>query len=392
MASNGPVVHRVFANRAEWLAARRFGIGASEVSAVLGLNPYRSCFEVWAQKVTGSTDNAADESEAAQWGTLLEPLVMSEVSRRIGRPIYAAAGTPGARNLVSFFNTDLLAKGVPLFVTPDGQIAPTLRQDTASNEAGDSAARCNKINTLGDRCQRTASHPEWEGYESRGHVYAAQDPRGPGLYEGKASGLFVAREEWATEGPQMHLIQVQAGLAVLGWKWGLLAGLIGGQKLVPHVQERDDEFIAWMLAELAKFWELVVSQTPPTPDDSAATAKALSAYYSRGVPGLTKELPAAARVWAKERRDAKEQAKEAEARITAVENQIKGAMGEASIGYVPAPEQWDTSQGPRPEVEGFYWPSIQVKETLCEHCDAPVRRASEHRRMSELPKKIKGLL
>lgn len=406
-AQAAPVFRKVFASRAEWLAARRHGIGASEVSAILGLNPYRSCFEVWAQKMkqremydehakaTGQStepgwlDDSAG-SEAATWGVLLEPVVRTEVARRIGRRIFIP-GKETPDQHVSWFNTRLLDRGIPLFVTPDGQIdsAYVMELDTDCNESLPVSEQpaCERAG-----CIRPRGHATHENLPRNGHRFDLIDPRGPGLYEGKASGLFVDPGAWAAEGPTAHIIQVQAGLAVLDWSWGLLAGLIGGQTLVLHEHERDNDFIAWMLDELAKFWKLVETKTPPTPDDSLATAKALTAYYNHGVPGLTQELPAIARTWLKERREAKEQAKDAERRVTAVENQIKAAMGEAAVGFIPAPEQWDTSQGPRPDVEGFYWPTINVKAQLCEHCDAPVRQASEHRRMSELPKKIKGTL
>ena len=423
-AAASPVVRRVFASRAEWLAARRHGIGASEVSAILGLNPYRSCFEVWAGKVAecrckigkpSPSDLQIHEDEcplapeenageAAQWGVLLEPVVRTEVASRIGRRIFIP-GKETPDQHVSWFNTRLLDRGIPLFVTPDGQIDSAYVPEVSPDASVEQQQGCTNIrrteigagpllggDALYGRCLRPLGHALTEGIPGRGHRFDLIDPRGPGLYEGKASGLFVDPGAWAAEGPTTHIIQIQAGLAVLDWSWGLLAGLIGGQTLVLHEHERDNDFIAWMLDELAKFWKLVESKTPPTPDDSLATAKALTAYYNHGVPGLTQELPAIARTWLKERREAKEQAKDAERRVTAVENQIKAAMGEAAVGFIPAPEQWDTSLGPRPDVEGFYWPTINVKAQLCEHCDAPVRQASEHRRMSELPKKIKGTL
>ena len=398
------LLRKTFPNRAAWLAARRHGIGASEVSAILGLNPYRSCFEVWASKMDtapaqGGIAEEAAASEAATWGVLLEPVVRTEVARRIGRRIFIP-GKETPDQHVSWFNTRLLDRGIPLFVTPDGQIDSAYAAELSAAEGLADVQPCPHfydgiLNSQGapvgrQQCIRPRGHATHENLPRNGHRFDLIDPRGPGLYEGKASGLFVDPGAWAAEGPTAHIIQVQAGLAVLDWSWGLLAGLIGGQTLVLHEHERDNDFIAWMLDELAKFWKLVEAKTPPTPDDSLATAKALTAYYNHGVPGLTQELPAIARTWLKERREAKEQAKDAERRVTAVENQIKAAMGEAAVGFIPAPEQWDTSQGPRPDVEGFYWPTINVKAQLCEHCDAPVRQASEHRRMSELPKKIKA--
>ncbi len=63
------------ADRASWLAARRTGLGGSEVSTLVGLTRYESPYELWLDK-TGQVP-LVDEapSEAAEMGTLLEPVV-----------------------------------------------------------------------------------------------------------------------------------------------------------------------------------------------------------------------------------------------------------------------------------------------------------------------------
>jgi putative phage-type endonuclease len=65
-------------DRAEWLKARRDGIGASDAAAVLGVNPYSSALEVYADKV-GLVDSDDDPSEYARWGKILEPFVLAEL-------------------------------------------------------------------------------------------------------------------------------------------------------------------------------------------------------------------------------------------------------------------------------------------------------------------------
>lgn len=78
------------ASRAEWLAARRRGIGGSDVAAILGLDTWASPYSVWAEKTGQVIDEA--ESEAMRWGTLLEPVVRDEWSQRTG---LAVAPSPG---------------------------------------------------------------------------------------------------------------------------------------------------------------------------------------------------------------------------------------------------------------------------------------------------------
>lgn len=59
--------------RAEWLARRREFLGASEVAAVCGLDPFKTALDVWASK---KGLPRAGDSEAAGLGHLLEPVIL----------------------------------------------------------------------------------------------------------------------------------------------------------------------------------------------------------------------------------------------------------------------------------------------------------------------------
>ncbi len=76
-----PVAELDGMTRAQWLAARRIGIGGSEAAAVCGLDDYRSAFSVWLDK-TGVLDDDDEASETARWGGLIEPVIADEVARR----------------------------------------------------------------------------------------------------------------------------------------------------------------------------------------------------------------------------------------------------------------------------------------------------------------------
>ncbi len=66
----------------EWLAARRSGIGGSDAAAVLGLSPWRTPFEVWAEKAGYMVPAEFAESEPMRWGRLLEPIILTQYERR----------------------------------------------------------------------------------------------------------------------------------------------------------------------------------------------------------------------------------------------------------------------------------------------------------------------
>lgn len=60
---------------AEQLAARRHYIGASDIAAIAGLNPYKDAVDVLNSKLGFAEERPEDEEQTADWGQRLEPLV-----------------------------------------------------------------------------------------------------------------------------------------------------------------------------------------------------------------------------------------------------------------------------------------------------------------------------
>ncbi|RUV84326.1 endonuclease [Mesorhizobium sp. M1A.F.Ca.IN.020.06.1.1] len=58
------------ANRAEWLAARKRDVTASDASALLGIHPYTTSYELWAQKTGRKPDE--EDNEVFRRGRALE--------------------------------------------------------------------------------------------------------------------------------------------------------------------------------------------------------------------------------------------------------------------------------------------------------------------------------
>lgn len=59
-------------NSQEWLAFRTTGIGGSDASAVLGLNPWKSNVELWEEKVGLREQLAIADNAAVEYGTKAE--------------------------------------------------------------------------------------------------------------------------------------------------------------------------------------------------------------------------------------------------------------------------------------------------------------------------------
>jgi putative phage-type endonuclease len=74
------------ARRPRWLAARRTGLGASDIAAILGFSQYRTPWQVWAEKT--DTHRPDDQpSAAADLGNALEPWLLEQACELLDRPV-----------------------------------------------------------------------------------------------------------------------------------------------------------------------------------------------------------------------------------------------------------------------------------------------------------------
>lgn len=217
--SASPTILR-FQDPASWLDARRQFVGASEAAAVCGLDPYTSSYALWAEKVGLIGDDAGesdgDISEAAYWGTVLEPLIAKRYAEETG------------------------------FELRDHGRWTIMR----------------------------GSHPHLAATLDR-EILA---PAAPGVLEIKAPG-FLQRDTWESGPPERHVIQLQAQLAVTGYEWGAIAALIGGQDFRVYRIDRDQELIDLVIERVDEFMRCVRDQVPPEPDGSESTRRVLKKLF-----------------------------------------------------------------------------------------------------------------
>lgn len=69
-----------------WLKSRQAGIGGSDAGAILGINRYKTPFQVYIDKTQEITE-IGEQSEAAYWGTELEDMVAKEFTKRTGKRV-----------------------------------------------------------------------------------------------------------------------------------------------------------------------------------------------------------------------------------------------------------------------------------------------------------------
>lgn len=71
--------------REEWLAARRLGIGGSDVGPITGNSKWRTPLDIYRDKLGLAPPEA--ENDAQKWGKLLEPVVRQEYADATGRGV-----------------------------------------------------------------------------------------------------------------------------------------------------------------------------------------------------------------------------------------------------------------------------------------------------------------
>lgn len=199
------------------LAVRRRGIGASEIAAVVGLDPYKSRADVWAAKCLDVGHDS--QSEPAEWGNRLEPAIVQAYSEKVH------PSDPWPRGTV-------FADALPFaLATPDA---------THTDEPVVVQAKCSSLRM----------RDEW-------------GPTG-------SDGVL-----------DQYNCQLQWEMFVLGpgWERAALAVLIGGNEFRHYLVRRDARLVAELVRAAESFWwQFVETRTPPPIDATTSTETLLAIY------------------------------------------------------------------------------------------------------------------
>jgi putative phage-type endonuclease len=148
-------------------------------------------------------------------------------------------------------------------------------------------------------------------------------------YEGKTASAFSRK--WSDGEVDDHAeLQAQHCMAVTGLSRWHVACLLGGQKLVSRIVERDDELISQLLDMTQRFWhEHVLADVPPPADDTSACGAWLDRTYPADDGGYVEIDPAEAAELLAEHAAVEAAVKAAEARKTHLSNRVKELLGSA---------------------------------------------------------------
>ena len=75
------------ADRANWLKMRTMGLGGSDAASVMGLNKWKSPYQLWLEKTGQVEAEDISDRECVYWGTVLEDVVAQEFFKRTGKRI-----------------------------------------------------------------------------------------------------------------------------------------------------------------------------------------------------------------------------------------------------------------------------------------------------------------
>lgn len=224
---------------AEWLEARRTGVGGTDAAALLNLDPYKQPYDVAREKLGLAPPR--EVTDAMRLGIKLEPVVDSEYCERTGHT------TECPPSMLRHPDHDWMFANVDRFVVS------AKKRSLECKTAGLNLAK------------------DW-GEEG---------------------------SDWV---PENYLIQTQHQMAVTGHESTDVAVLIAGRELRIYTVERDDKLIKHLIDIEGEFWERLQNGVMPDIDFRHENAMQLIHDTFGYRPDEVTEMPAyAVEAWAKYR-------------------------------------------------------------------------------------------
>lgn len=195
-----------------WHAFRALGVGGSDMSTILGLNPYSTPYDLWLEK----TNRQQPEDISGKWAIIKGNALEVELRRRFRQlhPEY---------QVIDGTDISLVSKQHPLM------------------------------------------HASLDGF-----IY---DPESDsfGVLEIKTANANRGRTDWHDEtgeliAPDYYLAQVTHYMAVTGFAWGVFYADIGESEPVEVQFERDEDDIHAVIKAAEDFWGFVTRGLPLGPE------------------------------------------------------------------------------------------------------------------------------
>ncbi len=259
-------------DRQAWLELRKTMMTASDIAAILGEDDKRAALDVYVDKVVEQRDEVLAIDDPRFWGSALEQTILRTVARYYGWK-YRQGGAL------------LRSRAYPfLGATLDGEV-------------------------------------------DRG------DGRGWLDFEGKTTRIPRGWDEESGQLPTRVLIQVQHQLLVTGAPGAIVFALLQGNIPVQIPIEPSPEFHEIIVREAEAFMVLVARGTPPPPNGTEASGRALQRLYPEA-DGSAVALPREAIEWTREYQTTSVELKQLEQRKAYFAQLLKNSIGPATYGVL----------------------------------------------------------
>lgn len=220
----------------EWLALRTKDITSTEISALFGLSPYLTKFELWHRK-KNNTGLAFESNDRVKWGLRLQDSIAAGL---------AEDNKWTVRRMDEYIRNPKLRIGSSFDF---GVIESTARSENSN---------------ISDMIE--------------------------GLLEIKNVDALIFKEGWAInddgtiEAPAHIEIQVQHQLLVSERSFAFIGSFIGGNRIEIIKRIPDQQIFEAIIKEAELFWKSIDENNPPAPDFKA-DAKFISKLYGYAEPG-----------------------------------------------------------------------------------------------------------
>lgn len=252
---------------AQWVEARKNGIGGSDVASIMGLNKYSSPLNVWLVKTGREESPDLSGKEAVEWGNRLEDVVAEK------------------------------------FADEHPELKVYRRNATLVS------------------IERPWAFANLDRWVTDGHGNV-------GILEVKTVGSRRAAD-WDDGVPVYYLTQVMHYMSVTGYKYAWVAVLIGGQEFREYYIERDQQDIRAINDAVDTFWrDFVETDTAPALIGNDPEANALLSQHSDPSQEFVSMLDEDVSML-DELREIKDRMDDLKHRKTLIENQIKDLIGDA---------------------------------------------------------------
>lgn len=258
--------------KTEWLRYRKMGITGTDAGAITGLNPYKSAFEVYQDKISDDCEDT--DNESMRQGRDLEEYVAKRFAEQTGLKV---------RHANAIFQNE----NHPIMLADFDRI-----------------------------------------------IIGMGDGKKAGL-ECKTVSPYSA-DKWKDGAIPVHYqMQVQHYLAVSGFDYWYIAALILGKEFLIRKIQRDEELIQYLITIEEKFWnENVLQNIMPDPDGTKACTEAITKLYFNSKADKTIDLESYNSLLDR-RSEIEELIQKMETEKNVIDQKIKMEMRDATIGITP---------------------------------------------------------